>query len=144
MSTTTQITRVAAYGLLLQDDAILLCRISPQLPAYAGQWTLPGGGLEFGEHPETAMVREVQEETGLTVRKGELATVDSIQVDVDEQAFHSIRVLYHADILGGELTNELDGTTDKAQWWPLVALPELVDLARLGVELVLRQRQMSQ
>ena len=140
MSTAKRITRVAAYGLVVQDDAILLCRISRQLPKYAGQWTLPGGGLEFGEHPESALVREVHEETGLTVHSARLATVDAIQVDVDDASFHSIRVIYHADILIGTLTNEVDGTTDLAQWWPLAALPELVDLAQLGVELAISDR----
>ena len=96
--------------------------------------------MEFGEHPESALVREVQEETGLTVRSARLATVDAIQVDVDDASFHSIRVIYHADILGGTLTNEVDGTTDLARWWPLAALPDLVDLAQLGVELALHGR----
>ena len=96
--------------------------------------------MEFGEHPESALVREVHEETGLTVHSARLATVDAIQVEVDDASFHSIRVIYHADILTGTLTNEVDGTTDLAQWWPLAALPELVDLAQLGVELALRGR----
>src|SRR5687767_13041657 len=30
-------------------------------------WGLPGGSLEYGEHPEDAVIREVQEETGLTI-----------------------------------------------------------------------------
>ena len=30
-------------------------------------WGLPGGSLEYGEHPEDAVIREVHEETGLTI-----------------------------------------------------------------------------
>ena len=32
-----------------------------------GQWDLPGGGLDHGENPRDAIVREVAEETGYTV-----------------------------------------------------------------------------
>jgi len=60
--------RVSAYGLIVQENRMLLCRISPQVPAAAGMWTLPGGGIDFGEHPQDAVVREVREETGLDVR----------------------------------------------------------------------------
>ncbi len=42
-------TRVSAYGLVTHDSKILLCRISKQLPRWQGQWTLPGGGIDFGE-----------------------------------------------------------------------------------------------
>ena len=67
MSAPTQITRVAAYGLLVENNAILLCRISPQLPQYAGQWTLPGGGLDFGEHPWTIEQRALIVATAITI-----------------------------------------------------------------------------
>ncbi|MEO1088763.1 MAG: NUDIX domain-containing protein, partial [Acidobacteriota bacterium] len=51
-------TRLAAYAVIVEDNRLLLCRISPQIPAHAGKWTLPGGGLDFGETPEAAVVRE--------------------------------------------------------------------------------------
>ncbi len=40
-------------------------------------WGLPGGGLEYGEHPEEAVVREVREETGLNVSIERLLLVNS-------------------------------------------------------------------
>ena len=53
-----QRTRVSAYGLVTDPDRILLCRVSKALPRWQGQWTLPGGGINFGEAPQDAMVRE--------------------------------------------------------------------------------------
>ncbi len=40
-------------------------------------WGLPGGSLEYGEHPEAAVIREVREETGLTVSIEKLLLVDA-------------------------------------------------------------------
>jgi len=40
-------------------------------------WGLPGGSLEYGEHPEEAVIREVWEETGLNIRIEKLLLVNS-------------------------------------------------------------------
>ena len=58
-------TRVSPHGLCVEQDRVLLVRLAPPLPD-AGSWGLPGGGLDWGETPEEAVVREFREETGLT------------------------------------------------------------------------------
>ncbi|MGK0222760.1 MAG: 8-oxo-dGTP diphosphatase, partial [Limisphaerales bacterium] len=103
-------TRVSAYGLVVDNENILLCRISDQLPRLKGQWTLPGGGLEFRESPIDAMIREVKEETGLLVESAGLQEVNSNEVDVNDTQYHGIRIIYMTNLLGGTLTNEIDGT----------------------------------
>ncbi len=45
--------------------AIILTRRSPNLKDHAGQWALPGGRVEPGEHPEETVLRELEEEVGL-------------------------------------------------------------------------------
>ena len=132
-----QITRISAYGLILQESRILLCRISNHLPLDAGYWTLPGGGIDFGEDPADAMVREVREETGLIVRPLEIAGIDSFYVKETEREFHGIRIIYHTEIVGGALRYEVNGTTDLCAWWSLEEARRLpfVDLVSAGLEL---------
>lgn len=131
-------TRVAAYGLIVDQKRILLCRISDEVPDHAGKWTLPGGGLDFGEDPVDGMVREVLEETGLNVRSRELADIDSLLIHGSDTLYHGIRILYHADVISGELTNELSGSTDKCGWFTHAEAMELqlVELAATGVHIV--------
>ena len=132
-----QITRIAAYGLVLQNQHILLCRISEQEPRDVGYWTLPGGGLNFGEAPVEAMVREVSEETGLIVRSLGVASIDSILKENEDHDFQGIRIIYHTELIGGTLTNELDGSTDLCAWWSYKEAKNLplVDLTEIGLEL---------
>jgi 8-oxo-dGTP diphosphatase len=132
-----QITRIAAYGLIVQERRILLCRISNLLPKDAGYWTLPGGGIDFGEAPVDAMRREVAEESGLVVRPCALAAVDSLTIEEKDRAFHAIRIIYHAEIVGGARRNEVDGSTDQCAWWSYAEAQRLplVDLAIVGLKL---------
>lgn len=110
------ITRIGAYGVIRDSQGLLLCRLSEQVRTHRGWWTLPGGGLEFGEHPEEGMVREVEEETGLLVRPTALLGIHSFTIEGDAEDFHSIQIVYGAEIIGGRLRYEQDGTTDMCQW----------------------------
>ena len=46
------------------EHRILLVRVAPGYMRDVGQWTLPGGGLNFGEDPADGALRELTEETG--------------------------------------------------------------------------------
>ena len=124
--------RVAGYCLIVQYGRILLCRISEEVAGAAGKWTLPGGGIDFGEHPQDAAVREVFEETGLRVRVTEFVDIDSVVFG----SSHGLRVIYRAEVVGGEMCCEVEGSTDECGWFTpgeALQLP-LVSLARLGIE----------
>jgi 8-oxo-dGTP diphosphatase len=133
-----QVTRVSAYSLCRDDDALLLSRIAPGATVSSdGMWTLPGGGLEFGEDPRDAALRELIEETGLVGEIAELAGVDSWAGPIGAIDYHAIRIIYRVRVTGGQLANEVDGTSDLARWVPLTELGSLplVDLARVGARL---------
>lgn len=115
-------TTVRAYGVLTEDNRVLLVRASsPQINPPL--WWLPGGGLEFGESPRDALVREFAEETGLVVAPSELVDVLSdVRRRPNGDRIHSVRVIYRVAHLGGQLRDELDGTTDRARWFDLAGL----------------------
>ncbi len=137
-------TRIGAYALCVDGDAILLSRIAQGATATSdGMWTLPGGGIEFGERPDEAALRELTEETGLHGEVIDLATVHSWTgrfvnpEDGLETDFHGIRVIYRVRITGGELRDELGGSSDTCAWVrrdQLADLP-LVELAEVGIGL---------
>jgi 8-oxo-dGTP diphosphatase len=138
-----QVTRVAAYALCVDEvDRILLARLTyPELKA--GWWTLPGGGIEFGETPTEAVLRELTEETGLTGAVESLAGVESwvrhgrVPGSVADD-FQAIQIIYRVRITGGNLTNELDGSTDEAAWFTRAELAEipLVGLVEAGLRIL--------
>lgn len=131
--------RVAAYAVVFDDDRGLL--LAHWHEGGRGAWTLPGGGLEPGEDPADAARREVHEETGFTVEIGDLLGIHSRVIPrrrrlaADATApLHTLRIVYRARIVGGALTDEVGGSTDRADWFgldDLDALPhvQLVDIA---------------
>ena len=133
--------RLAAYAWCEQDGAVLLTRIALNGPG-GGLWTLPGGGLDFGEDPLDGVVREVAEETGLDAVPGDLLGVRSAVLEPAEtisgHRVHTVGLLYLGRITGGQLRNEEDGSSDQARWIPLDELAELpsVDLLRWAQALV--------
>ncbi|HBR96179.1 MAG TPA: hypothetical protein DD979_02225 [Gammaproteobacteria bacterium] len=131
-------TRVGAYALLTRGEQMLFCRISPQVPRWQGMWTLPGGGVEFAEHPSDTVVREVFEEIGLHVVHDQVDAITCCYEDTQDHEFHGIRILYQARILEGQLRAEVAGTTDLVAWLTVdqVCQLPLVDIARDGLALV--------
>jgi 8-oxo-dGTP diphosphatase len=114
--------RLAAKALIRRGDRVLLARLSP-LAVEEGRWTLPGGGVDHGESPETALVREIQEETGLTASARQLLGVNDAHItgnapDGRFEDFHAVNLIYTADVPADQepAVQEVDGTTDAVGW----------------------------
>ena len=128
---------MAAYAVVVRAEEVLLARwTSPRGP----EWTLPGGGLDFGEDPADAAVREVREETGYTVRLDDLLFVNSFRRVLPDAPvdFHAIQIVYTATVVGGELCHEIGGSTDMAAWHPIADVRALtrVQLVDMGLAAV--------
>lgn len=139
--------RVAAYVVCLRpgpDGApqILLAQLSART-GWPGAWTLPGGGVEHGEHPRDALIREVHEETGLGVEVGQLLDVDSLHFTGHSpqgrlEDYHSVRLVFVGRVPEGAepVVQEVDGSTAASAWQPIgevlqgrVQVTSLVDFA---------------
>ncbi len=92
--------RLAAYALITDDAGRVLLTRHPDERGSRGRWVLPGGGVEPGEHPEQALIREIMEETGLPAAVGELRDVlsDITTVGRRRRRLHNVRLVYLAAI----------------------------------------------
>ena len=115
---------VAAVGVVClrgPPDALEVLLIRRGTPPRLGQWSLPGGRIEWGETAQAAALRELQEETGVTAEvTGLVAVVDGLFPDDDR---HYVLVDYAARWTGGE-PRAGDDAAD-ARFTPLDAVPVL-------------------
>ena len=91
-----EISRFGVYAVLLRDSAILLTR--KKSGPYEGLWDLPGGGIEFGEIPESALKRELLEESALSISRLELTTTATAVCSYEDSGvpyrFHHVGMIY--------------------------------------------------
>lgn len=137
-------TYVGAYALCLRDGRVLLARIAPG-GIDAGMWTLPGGGVEWGEDPNVAVLRELDEETGLagTIRgiAGVYSHVYLRSPDRPRDSVHHLGIVFQVEAFDGEVRHEASGSTDFCAWVPraeAAALP-LVPLTEYALRLTERR-----
>ena len=89
--------KVVVTAVIEQEGRVLLVR--RDIEPGRGLWGLPGGYVDWDEHPERAMVREVEEETGAQVEPEGLMSVGHTILDGE----HGIVILhYRARLNGGE------------------------------------------
>lgn len=112
-----KIRRVGAYGICRDEAGRVLLARNSDASEFPGLWTLPGGGVEQGEHPDHAVVREFGEETGFEVRlDGLRAVIADVFRLPSGNLEHTDRIVYDVTVVGGALRPEADGTTDLVEW----------------------------
>ncbi len=95
------------------EDYLMLHRIKKQQDENAGKWIGVGGKLEQGESPDECLLREVKEETGLTLTSYDFKGVITFISDVWGDEY---MMLYEADGFTGELRE--DCPEGKLAWIP--------------------------
>lgn len=87
-------------------------------------WNFPGGHVEQGEFVTPSVVREIREETGLTIENPKLCGIKEFQKEQDGKRF--IVFLYVASRFSGELRSSAEGDVF---WYPLSELKRSKELA---------------
>jgi 8-oxo-dGTP diphosphatase len=119
----------AAAVILDPDKNIFLVKTTYQR---SHPWGLPGGSLEYGEHPEDAVVREVREETGLMVDIERLLMVESWLPD-------RVGLYYLCRITDGMFT-----PSDEVSEFDYFSVDDLPDIRPIDTDIIKRLHAMVQ
>ncbi|MCP2326548.1 ADP-ribose pyrophosphatase YjhB (NUDIX family) [Hamadaea flava] len=118
------VRRIAAYAVVSREDAaqpgrqeILLVRNSDR-SGTPGVWSLPGGAVDHGEHPNDTAIRETAAETGLSISLTGLRDVlaDLRALPHRGVTLHTDRLIYSGRVRGGALRDRRDQSTDLVRW----------------------------
>ncbi len=107
--------RLAVRGLILLDNRLLMVNAWP-----GGKSDLlcaPGGGVEMHSSLTDNLIREVHEETGLTVSVGEVALVNEFHAP--DRPFHQVDVYFRCELLSGDPFGEWtdpEGVVTERHW----------------------------
>lgn len=117
--------RPSAYGIVVRDGQILLTEQSQK-------FILPGGGVELGETPEQAVVREVKEETGFDVTNPKFAEIETGFFSYEDRGkmnhLQTLLMFYVCEFVGGEAsTDGFDPDERKVG-----GMPQWFDIQKLG------------
>lgn len=107
---------------MTRDNQVLL--IQRKNEPCQGQWAFPGGFMNIDETAEAAAVRELQEETGITLSETDIFQVGAYTAVDRDPRERVITIAYLAEI---DAPVPVKGSDDaaRAQWFPLDALPPL-------------------
>ena len=131
--------RITATAVITKGDEVLLGKKPKDVGPYPNTWILPGGGIDFvTETAEEALIREIDEETGLKVKN----ITPHVFITDKEPNKHGVmtyfvHLVYLAEYDSGELKAGDD--VNYLEWMPIkqlskeiVARPSIITFKKLG------------
>lgn len=116
--------RLAVRAVIVHQGRLLLVN------AWPGQvsdlWCVPGGGVERGQSLPDALIREIHEETGLTIAVGAPCLVNEFHDPARD--FHQVDIYFHATIADGALRPDWSDPAGVVNRWRWVTPSELAAL----------------
>ena len=139
----SQKIKVGAFGLTLnkKGEFLVTLRNNPQRKNVHNKWQIPGGGVEYGETPQQALIREFQEELGVTpTLLSPYAITTANTWNIDQHGKHVILIVFIVDIKDQKIS--LNQESLDYQWLKpsailkLDSLPKLAYIVKQASELV--------
>ncbi len=107
-------------AIITRGNKILLVQRNRE--PYLGKWMFPAGFIDYGEHPDEALQREVKEETGLAVREFQLLKV--MQSVDDPRSLGHLLFFYRVTCKNGLLRTDRD-ENQNIGWFDIQSPPEI-------------------
>ena len=111
----------SACAVIVKKNKVLLVKRNRE--PYRGTWMFPAGFIDFGEHPDDTVRREVKEEVGLELVS--LKFLEIVQVDDDPRSMGHFGFFYQVEVKDGELINNDHEENSETKWFDLDKLPEI-------------------
>ena len=121
-----------AYAFIYKEDEQKILMVNNT----GAGWSLPGGAVEQEETLEQAVIREVREETGLTIEAGEIIAVN--EAKFEEKGHHALMITFKAKIIEGELLIRDENEISEIEWVDLQRANELMPYHPNGVDSLMK------
>jgi ADP-ribose pyrophosphatase YjhB (NUDIX family) len=126
--------KVEVRGAIFRDGRVLMVRERAD-----GKWTVPGGWADVNDSPSSAVLKEIEQESGFTARILKLAAVYDRNKHNTPSLFHSWKVFFVCEITGGEARTSYETTA--VDFFPLDGLPTELSTGRATAEQIRRMYQ---
>ena len=136
---TQEVPRVGIGVIIVNHDGKIL--IGKRIGGHAPYYSIPGGKLDLGESFESAAIREVKEETGLTIREPRIVGVANELGSFQETGKHFVSISLVAKDFEGELKVMEPKKCEGWQWVDPHKLPQPhFEASRLAVQCFLEKK----